>query len=264
MGIFDSINVDKARNKGLELWKRKEALGKVKDQGLLVQIATDDADPKVRLMACEVLDDKRLWEQLARDADTAMRHGQSSAGSSGTSAGMYAWVRYDAFCAAFDQLVGDHELCCEVVRHCIGEMEILKKGYCGTDKLDTLVRIAAHDPGLIRQFWARIEEGIAAMRTSLIAAIMTEAAAIVGGTSIIIMQLIRITGTRWIANASRTFQPPQEVSMLAFVEVRTGYRWGGQRAQSGRGILRHACREDGLPHRLASPRNAQTGHCEPP
>jgi hypothetical protein len=79
-----------------------------------------------------------LWGQLARDTDEDL------------------WVRIEAFSKAFDQLVCDQELCCKVVHDCIAEIKKHERHSTGKE-INILVRIAAHVPGTIRQFWAQIE-----------------------------------------------------------------------------------------------------------
>jgi peroxiredoxin family protein len=72
MDTRDSSNIKKALDCRLSLSKRKEAVGKVKDKSLLVQLTCDTAaNAYVRLAACERLDDQALWGRVATEEANA-------------------------------------------------------------------------------------------------------------------------------------------------------------------------------------------------
>jgi hypothetical protein len=143
---------------------RRQACGRLDDQKLLAQIATDDASAEVRSTALDEVKDQKLLAQIARNAPDAWERlvacrrvydkgllAQLAADASD------AEVCIEAFSKAFDQLVNNHEFCRKAVQDSITEMNSRQINKRYSQGLDILVRIAAHDPGLIRQFWPQIE-----------------------------------------------------------------------------------------------------------
>jgi hypothetical protein len=189
MGIFDSYYIKKACDEKLSWSKREKALGKVRDQGLLVQLASNaDAGINVRRRACKCIVNQGLLVQLVTDRYADVRRtacdmvdNQELLAKIATTSSFadtreaacfkvkdkgllakiateaaYSDVRITAFHLAFDQLVDDHGLCCRAVDDCIAQIE-KHESHASISGANLLAKIATHSPETIRQFWGQIE-----------------------------------------------------------------------------------------------------------
>jgi hypothetical protein len=148
-------------NRKLDWQKRKEALGKIKDQRLLKRLTIVE-DFSVRIWTCQMISDQKLLAQLARDAVSAYvrRNACRRLNDRGPLAQLArdapdSKVRLAAFYRASSQLVDDHEVRRKVVYDCLAQMK--RGSLTSHDVLDELVCLSAHEPGLIRQFWPQIK-----------------------------------------------------------------------------------------------------------